>query len=116
MPQCRCLQTRCRRSWRYRSCEGTLPPASLRRGVRRVVPRRARPVAFPFAPGVSAGWNGVDVEVRKDPWRPVARVPGHRRRALWELGVGVRSDRTDWFGSSVFSKLRSLQNRDRSVF
>jgi hypothetical protein len=49
--------------------------------VRRVVPWRARPVAFPLAPGVSAGQNGGGVEVRKDPQRPAARVSGRRRRA-----------------------------------
>jgi hypothetical protein len=36
---------------------------------------------------------------------------------VWPVvGVGVRSDRTDQSGSSFFTKLRSLKNRDRSVF
>jgi hypothetical protein len=48
--------------------------------VRRVVPRRARPVAFPPALGVNAGQNGDDVEVRKGLQRPAAWVLGRRRR------------------------------------
>jgi hypothetical protein len=31
------------------------------------------------------------------------------------LGLGIRSDRTDRFGSSVFFKIRSSKNKDRSV-
>jgi hypothetical protein len=53
-----------------------LPPALLRRGVRRVVPRRAPPVAFLPALGLNTGRNGGGVEVRKGPQRPAARVPG----------------------------------------
>jgi hypothetical protein len=48
----------------------------LRREVRRVVLRCARPDVVPLAPGVSAGWNGVGVEVQKGLHRPAARVSG----------------------------------------
>jgi hypothetical protein len=67
MPQRRCMQTRCRRSQSYKSCGEILPLASLRRGVRRVVSRCVRPVAFLPALDVNAGQNGGGVEVRKVP-------------------------------------------------
>jgi hypothetical protein len=38
------------------------------------VPRRARPVAFPPAPGATTGQRGGGVEVRKNPQRPVVWV------------------------------------------
>jgi hypothetical protein len=42
---------------------GTLPPALLRRELRRIVPRRVRPDVVPLAPGLSAGRNSVGVVV-----------------------------------------------------
>ena len=33
----------------------------------------------------------------------------------WYLGVGIRSDRTDRFGSSVSYKFQLVENEDRSV-
>jgi hypothetical protein len=35
--------------------------------------------------------------------------------SLLPLGLGIQSDRTDRFGSSVFFKIRSSKNKDRSV-
>jgi hypothetical protein len=81
MLQCRCLRARCRRLRRYRSHGRNLPPALLRRGARRVVLRRARPGVVPLAPDVSASRNSVDIEVRKGPQHPAARVLGCWRRA-----------------------------------
>jgi hypothetical protein len=69
-------------------------PASFRRGVRRIVPWRARPDVIPFEPGVSAGLNGVGVEVLKGPQRLAARVPGRQQQA-WREPVQARSTTTD---------------------
>ena len=44
---------------------------------------------------------------------PYDQVPGPFARFL--LKVGIRSDRTDWFGSSVSYKFRLDKNEDRSV-
>jgi hypothetical protein len=65
----------------YRSRGETLPPASSRRGVRRVVPRHARPDGVPLAPGVNAGLNDIGVKVRKGPRRLAVRVPGRQQQA-----------------------------------
>jgi hypothetical protein len=62
--------------------------------VRRVVPRRARSDVVSFTPGVSAGQNGVGVEVLKGPQRLAARVPGRQQQA-WREPVPVRSTATD---------------------
>jgi hypothetical protein len=48
----------------------------LSRGARRVVLRRARPDIVLLAHDMSAGRNGVGVEVRKGLQRPAVRVPG----------------------------------------
>jgi hypothetical protein len=69
-------------------------PVLFRRGVRRVVPRRARPDDVPFAPGVIVGQNGADVGVLKGPQRPAARVPGRQQQA-WRGPVPARSTATD---------------------
>jgi hypothetical protein len=58
------------------------------------VPRRARPNVIPFAPSVSAGRNGVGVEVLEGLQRPAARVPGRQQQAWREL-VSARSTTTD---------------------
>jgi hypothetical protein len=92
-----------RRLRRYRSRGGTMaqephpPPRSsalFHRGVRRVVPRRARPNVVPLATDVSTGPNGIGVKVWKGPRRPAARVPGRQQRA-WREPVPAQSIATD---------------------
>jgi hypothetical protein len=51
-------------------------PALFRQGVCCVVPLRVRPGVVLLTPGVSAGQNGVDVDVLKDPKCLAARAPG----------------------------------------
>jgi hypothetical protein len=58
------------------------------------VPRRARPGVVALALDVSADRNGVGVEVRKGPQRPVARVP-RRQRWVWRGLVPAQSIATD---------------------
>jgi hypothetical protein len=58
------------------------------------MPRRVRPDVVPLAPGVSAGRNGVDVEVRKGPQRPAAWVPGRQQR-VWREPVPAQSIATN---------------------
>jgi hypothetical protein len=48
----------------------------FRQGVCCVVPLRVRPGVVLLTPGVSAGQNGVDVDVLKDPKCLAARAPG----------------------------------------